>query len=165
MSFKPGDGVFSFDVRKSRECRKWMISQSIYMWVAKLLYILQLQPLSYLHCRLFGAKIGMNVFLGGYLFDPWAIEIEDDVVGGGLTLVFGHAVEYDFENRRAIITISKTKISKASCTGANSVVMTGSTMEEESVLGALSLLVKNRSSEFQKAYGGVPGKEIKPRVK
>jgi non-ribosomal peptide synthetase-like protein len=106
--------------------------------------------------RLMGMRIGRNVVINTCnLFDYDLIEIGDDSFLGGDAVVIGHAGE------GGRLKLRPVRIGKGCTVGQSSVVFPGATMEDRSVLGALSLLPKGRTLPAGTVWGGNPLQEIR----
>ncbi|MDY6906247.1 MAG: hypothetical protein SWH61_16370 [Thermodesulfobacteriota bacterium] len=153
-------GLYPMDSRKSRNMKKWLLTQAIYRPVHQVLVALSLYPLKMLHLRLFGAKIGRGVTIEGILLDPCLIEVGDNTMVGGYTYVFGHSFELVPGKKDFRCILAKTRIGGNCGIGSGCIVMCGGQMEDQSFLAAHSILLKNRTLETGGYYGGVPAKLI-----
>jgi non-ribosomal peptide synthetase-like protein len=105
--------------------------------------------------RAMGAKIGRNVMINSCnLFDFDVLEIGDDAFIGGDAVVIGHAGE------AGLLRIRPVRIGARCTVGQSSIVFPGATMEERSVLGALSLLPKGRTLPAGTVWGGNPLRQL-----
>jgi acetyltransferase-like isoleucine patch superfamily enzyme len=82
------------------------------------------------------------------------MEIGDNTMIGGRSLITGHLAEDK-------LIIKKVKIGKNCLIGGESFIMPGVTIEDNVVVGAKSLVTKNKKLEKGKIYAGIPAKEIK----
>ena len=128
---------------------------ALYYPAYKLLNIFVLPPIKSFFLSLIGCKIGKNVFLAGeeWISDPCVIEIGDNAMIGGRALITGHLAEDK-------LIIKKIKIGKNCLIGGDSFIMPGVTVEDNVVVGAKSLVTKNKKLEKGKIYAGVPVKEL-----
>jgi len=102
-----------------------------------------------------GARIGRGVLLNSCnLFDFDLIEIGDGAFVGGDAIIIGHAGE------AGMLKIRRVRIGARCTVGQSSIVFPGATMEEGSVLGALSLLPKGKTLPAGTVWGGNPLREI-----
>ena len=105
--------------------------------------------------RVMGARIGRNVLINSCnLFDFDLIEIGDNAFVGGDAVIIGHVGE------KGLLKIRPVRIGARCTVGQSSVVFPGATMEEGSVLGALSLLPKGKTLPRGTVWGGNPLHEI-----
>jgi len=105
--------------------------------------------------RMMGARIGRNVLINtSNIFDFDLIEIGDSAFIGGDAVIIGHVGE------RGLLRIRPVRIGPRCTIGQSSVVFPGATMEEGSVLGALSLLPKGKTLPAGTVWGGNPLREI-----
>ena len=105
--------------------------------------------------RMMGARIGRNVLINtSNIFDFDLIEIGDSAFIGGDAVIIGHVGE------RGLLRIRPVRIGPRCTVGQSSVVFPGATMEEGSVLGALSLLPKGKTLPAGTVWGGNPLREI-----
>jgi len=112
-------------------------------------------PLLNAFFRMMGARIGKNVLINtSNIFDFDLIEIGDDTFIGGDAVIIGHVGE------RGLLRIRPVRIGPRCTVGQSSVVFPGATMEEGSVLGALSLLPKGKILPAGTVWGGNPLREI-----
>ncbi|HEY7727159.1 MAG TPA: DapH/DapD/GlmU-related protein [Candidatus Eisenbacteria bacterium] len=106
--------------------------------------------------RAMGAKIGRDVLINTCnMFDFDLLEIGDGTFIGGDAVVIGHLGE------DGLLKIRPVRIGKRCVVGQSSVVFPGATMEDGSVLGALSLLPKGRTLPAGTVWGGSPLREIR----
>ena len=141
---------------KDKTAVKFIVSYALYFPTYKLLDFLSLSPIKILFLKMIGCKIGKNVVLGGdeWIFDPYVIEIGDNTTIGGRSLITGHVGE-------GHLIIKKIKIGSNCLIGGDCFIMPGVIIEDNVVLGAKSLVLKNQILEKGKFYGGIPAKEIK----
>lgn len=104
--------------------------------------------------RLAGAPIGRNCLLAGDISDPLLIEIGDNCVIGGQSMVVSHAIE---GNK---LTLQRTVLQDNVTVGAGSVISAGAVLENDVMLGSLSFVKKGQTLEAKGIYGGVPARRI-----
>jgi acetyltransferase-like isoleucine patch superfamily enzyme len=138
----------------NKDVKNWLLSQLIYLPTAVILDFFHLYTLKTLHVQLFGGKVGKNVVMGGFVTDPSLIEVGDNTVVGGFSTIVGHSVE------RGKIYFKKVIIDKNCGVGIRATILAGARMEDGSLLGAHSLLVKNAKIPFKKTFGGVPARNL-----
>ncbi len=107
--------------------------------------------------RLTGMKIGKNVSVSAMVyfdfFWPELIEIKDNsLIGFGCTILAHEFLISEYRTGKVIIE-------KNVLIGANSTVLAGITIEENSVVGAMSLV--NSDVPAKTFFAGVPAKMIK----
>jgi non-ribosomal peptide synthetase-like protein len=106
--------------------------------------------------RAMGARIGRNVIINTCnLFDFDVLEIGDQAFIGGDAVVIGHAGE------SGLLRIRPVRIGARCTVGQSSIVFPGATMEDHSVLGALSLLPKGRTLAAGTVWGGNPLRQLR----
>jgi acetyltransferase-like isoleucine patch superfamily enzyme len=135
---------------------KFIVSYALYFPTYKVIDFLSLSPIKILFLKMIGCKIGKNVVLGGdeWIFDPYVTEIGDNTTIGGRSMVLGHIGE-------GHLIIKKTKIGNNCLIGGDCFIMPGVIIEDNVVLGAKSLVLKDQILQKGKFYAGIPAKEIK----
>ena len=154
LSLKYNEGIYGKSL-EDKTAFKFALYFALYYPTYKLLNIFVLPPLKSFFLSLIGCKIGKNVFLAGeeWISDPCVIEIGDNTMIGGRALITGHLAEDK-------LIIKKIKIGKNCLIGGDSFIMPGVTIEDNVVVGAKSLITKNKRLEKGKIYAGVPAKEL-----
>jgi len=115
-------------------------------------------PVLNLFYRLMGAKIGRNVMINTCnMFDFDLVTIGDGAMLGGDCVIIGHVGEGGMLRLRPITIGPRCTV------GQSSIIFPGAVMEEGSVLGALSLLPKDRRLPAGTRWGGNPLVELPPR--
>lgn len=147
----PGDYPFisSYAIR-------WAFVGSL-VGLAKILILSHLKGMPALNTfyKAMGARIGRNVLINSCnLFDFDVLEIGPDAFIGGDAVVIGHAGE------GGILKIRPVKVGSRCTIGQSSIVFPGATMEDRSILGALSLLPKGRTLPAGTVWGGNPLRQI-----
>ena len=137
-----------------KNVRKWLFSLVLYLPAAVILDFFHLYPLKTLQVRLFGAKVGRKVVMGGLVLDPCLLEVGDNTVIGGFSTIAGHAVE------RGNISFRKVRIGRNCGVGIRAVILPGASLEDGSMLGAQSLLPKMSVIPAHQTYGGVPARNL-----
>jgi len=153
IGFRSREGDYPFI---SSYAIRWAFLGSL-VGLAKLLILDHLKGMPVLNAffRMMGARIGRNVLINSCnLFDFDLIEIGDDSFIGGDAVIIGHVGE------RGLLKIRPVRIGARCTVGQSSVVFPGATMEEGSVLGALSLLPKGKTLPAGTVWGGNPPREI-----
>ena len=153
IGFRSREGDYPFI---SSYAIRWAFLGSL-VGLAKILILDHIKGMPLLNgfYRLMGARIGRNVMINSSnLFDFDLIEIGDDAFIGGDAVIIGHVGE------RGLLRIRPVRIGSRCTVGQSSVVFPGAVMEEDSVLGALSLLPKGKTLPRGSVWGGNPLREI-----
>jgi len=155
MNLKYEEGEYGKSLR-DKTAFKYALYFALYYPTYRLINIFVLPPIKSFYLSMIGCKIGKNVFLAGeeWIADPCVIEIGDNTMIGGRALITGHLAEDKLK-------IKKVKIGKNCLIGGETFIMPGVTIEENVVVGAKSLVTKNKRLEKGKVYAGIPAKEIK----
>ena len=146
-------GFHPLDLSNKDVCH-WLLTLVLYLPAAVILDFFHFYPLKTFHIRLFGGKIGENVVLGGLVLDPSLLYIGDSSVIGGFSTIQGHSVE------RGKIFFGKVTIGKDCGVGIRATILPGSILEDGSLLGAQSLLLKNSKIPINGTFGGVPARNL-----
>jgi len=135
---------------------KFIESYALYFPTYKVIDFLNMPPIKALFLKMIGCKVGKNVVLGGgeWIFDPCVTEIGDNTTIGARSMVLGHIGE-------GHLIIKKTKIGNNCLIGGDCFIMPGAIIEDNVVLGAKSLVLKNQILQKGKIYAGIPAQEIK----
>lgn len=139
--------------------RNWLATHIIYIPTAVTLDLFHLYPLKAIHIWMFGGKLGKDVVVGGLITDPSLLEVDSNTNIGGFSLILGHAVE------RGKIVFAKVHIGKSCGVGVKSIILPGTILEDNTFLGAQSLLSKYKTIPEGEKYGGIPAKKIHSRSK
>ena len=144
---QPGDYPFV-----SLYALRWAVIGS-FVGLAKVVILRHLlgMPLLNQFYRLMGARIGRDVVINSCnIFDFDLLEIGDGTLLGGDCVVIGHVGE------QGMLRLRPVSIGKGCTVGQSSVVFPGAVMEDGTVLGALSLLPKDRRLPAGTRWGGNP---------
>ena len=135
---------------------KFVLSYALYFPTYKVIDFLNISPIKVLFLKMIGCKIGKNVVLGGdeWIFDPYVTEIGDHSTIGGRSIITGHIGE-------GHLIIKKISIGKNVLIGGECFIMPGAVIQDNVVVGAKSLVLKDQVLEKGKFYAGVPAREIK----
>lgn len=141
---------------KDKTAFKYTLYFALYYPTYKLINIFVLPPIKSFYLSLIGCRIGKNVFLAGeeWIADPCVIEIGENTMIGGRALITGHLAEDK-------LVIKRVKIGKNCLIGGESFIMPGVKIEDNVVVGAKSLVTKDKVLKSGKVYAGLPAKEIK----
>jgi non-ribosomal peptide synthetase-like protein len=151
--FRSREGDYPF---VSSYAIRWAFLGSL-VGLAKILILDHIKGMPILNAfyRVMGAHIGKNVLINSSnLFDFDLLSIGDDSFIGGDAVIIGHVGE------RGVLRIRPVRIGARCTVGQSSIVFPGATMEEGSVLGALSLLPKGKTLPAGTVWGGNPLREI-----
>jgi len=105
--------------------------------------------------KLFGARIGRNVALGGRIADPSLVSVGSDAILGHNSVITPHAIT------SGQIILREVKIGRAATVGVNVVLMAGVEIGEGAIVtsgAVVSLNTKIPPGEF---WGGIPARKIK----
>ena len=152
VRYKEGDYVSTI---KDKISFKFILSYALYFPTYKVIGFLNMPPIKVLFLRMIGCKIGKNVALSAdeWIFDPYVTEIGDNTVIGARTIISGHIGE-------GHLIIKKIKIGKNVLIGGDCFIMPGAVIEDNVILGAKSLVLKDQILKKGKIYAGIPAKEI-----
>ncbi len=153
VRYKEGDYVSTI---KDKISFKFILSYALYFPVYKVVGFLNMPPIKVLYLRMIGCKIGKNVSLSAdeWIFDPYVTEIGDNTIIGARSIILGHIGERH-------LVIKKTKIGKNVLIGGDCFIMPGAIIEDNVILGAKSLVLKDQILKKGKIYAGIPAKEIR----
>jgi acetyltransferase-like isoleucine patch superfamily enzyme len=103
-----------------------------------------------------GCRIGKDTFVGTTrMWDVDLIEIGDNCVIGGNVAINAHTVEGMYGVMRAV------KIGNNVSIGADTMILPGTVIEDNVIVGANSLVPKESHLARDSVYGGVPVKKIR----
>ncbi len=100
--------------------------------------------------RLFGTKVGRRVVLYEGYIDPEFVEIGDDTMTSLHVCIFSHLIYHDK------LIIKKVKIGKRCIIGAHTLILPGTNIKDEVVLGANSFTKPEQVLESNLIYIGMP---------
>lgn len=149
------EGTYEYSVRDNNAFI-WMLVCQLYTPMRKFLEIIPLGGLQRTYLCLLGMKIGQNTLVGGVIKDPCLTEVGDNTTIGEYAVVYAHM--HDYEKRT--ITFQKIRIGKGCTIGAGALLMPGTTIEDQVMVGAGALVVKNTLLTSGKRYGGNPAREL-----
>ena len=108
--------------------------------------------------RMLGVKTGNGiVFIGGRLWEPHRITIEEGAMIGDEAMLIPHAHIVTSENT---LILGRIEIKKGAMIGARSVLMPGVSVGENSMVNAMSLVPMNTKIPPYEIWGGNPAKKI-----
>jgi len=105
--------------------------------------------------KLFNAKIGNDVALGGHLVDQQLITIGNEAILGQDSVITAHTIN------SGSITLAHVNIGNRVTIGVHAVLMSGVTIGEDSIITAGSVVTPNTQIPTKELWGGVPAKKIK----
>jgi acetyltransferase-like isoleucine patch superfamily enzyme len=134
---------------------KFILSWALYFPTYKVIGFLNLPPIKVAFLRMIGCKIGKNVVLAGdeWIFDPYVTEIGDNTTIGARSLLTAHIGE-------GHLIVKKIRIGNNVLIGGECFIMPGVTIEDNVVVGAKSLVLKDTVLKAGRRYAGVPVHEI-----
>lgn len=106
--------------------------------------------------RLYGARVGREVAIGGWIDDPWMVAVGDGAVLGNGSLVSGNVLS---DGR---LVLGRVEIGARALVGANAVVLPGCRLGEGATLQVGSLLVPNSVVGAGEVWKGNPARPWKP---
>ena len=117
--------------------------------------LLRATPLWTLYHRLNGARLGRRVYVNScQLADHNLLEFGDDVVIGADVHLSGHVVE------SGIVKTAPVRLGRGVTIGVGSVIGIGVVVEQDTQVGALSVVPKHRRLDAHAVYGGVPVRRL-----
>ncbi len=105
--------------------------------------------------KLFGAKIGRDIALGGDLVDPYLIQVGDYAILGHNSVITAHAITSGH------IMLREVRIGRGATVGVHVVVMPGVEIGEDAVVTAGSVVAMNTRIPPAELWGGIPARKIK----
>ncbi|KAA0005587.1 MAG: hypothetical protein FE038_00020 [Thermoplasmata archaeon] len=153
FKIKYEEGIYEMSLRDS-VFFKFALFSALYYPLSKILKLFSLEPIRILFMRLLGARIGKNTLIVGEIDDPPLVEIGDNTVIGGHTVILSHIGEEK-------LILKKVRIGRNCLIGGAAYIMPGVVMEDYSVLGAKSLATKNQVLKKGRIYVGIPAREKK----
>jgi len=103
--------------------------------------------------RLFGARIGANVAMGGAIDDPWLVFVGDGCVLGNSSLVAGNVIA------NGKIVLGRVSIGAGATIGVNAVVLPGTDVGERALLVGGSILPPGTKIPPGEAWRGNPARK------
>jgi serine acetyltransferase len=142
---------------ESKEELIWMIYTCFWLTYFFPLKNINIVPvyLSPISNRLLGGKMHLNSFSAGLLLDPHLIIIGEGSFIGNRAILIPHYQE------GIKLGHKKITIGKNVTVGANSVILPGTTIDDNAIIGAMSLVAKNSHIRTGEVWAGVPARKIK----
>jgi acetyltransferase-like isoleucine patch superfamily enzyme len=155
LRLKYTEGVYETTI-KDKTSFKFILSYALYFPTYKVIGFMNMPPVKVLFLKMIGCKIGKNVVLAAdeWIFDPYVTEIGDNTTIGGRAIITGHIGE------GGRVYIKKVKIGNMVLIGGDVMIMPGVTIEDNVIVGAKSLVLKDQVLKQGKMYAGVPAREI-----
>lgn len=146
------EGVFSIN---SSEMKSWISAQLVLNMIG-LLRNLQIPSsvLRRLYHNTFKTRFGNVLVYAGFV-EHSLVDIGENVIIGNNSEVWGHMIE------GGQITIKRVRIGNNVTIGAKSVIMPGVEVGQGTIIGACSLVPKNKKLEPNSLYVGTPVRKIK----
>jgi acetyltransferase-like isoleucine patch superfamily enzyme len=140
---------------KDRTSFKFVLSYALYFPTYKVIGFLNIPPIKVLFLKMIGCKIGKNVVLAGdeWIFDPYVTEIGDNTTIGARSIITGHIGE-------GHLIVKKIQIGNNCLIGGDCFIMPGVIIEDNVIVGAKSLVLKDQVLKTGKMYAGIPAHEI-----
>ena len=138
---------------------KWAFVSSLYLLIRfTFINFILLTPFAPMLLRLLGAKVGKNVQVNSqFVFDATLLEIGDNTVVGGDSIIIGHVVE------RGLLKLKKVKIGKNVTIGSNATITPGCEIGDNAIIGAGAVLLKNTKVEPRSVWYGIPAENIRKK--
>ncbi|MEM0492423.1 MAG: acyltransferase [Candidatus Thermoplasmatota archaeon] len=159
FNIRYNEGVYEYSTSDSNSFR-WMITCQLYTPIRKILEIIPLPGIKYLHLKMLGMHIGENTLIGGVIKDPCVTEIGKNTTIGEYAILYAHMHDYS----KQILTVQKIKIGDNCIIGAGAIIMPGVTMEDNSIVGAGAVVPKNHVLKTGKMYIGNPLEEREQKM-
>lgn len=105
--------------------------------------------------KLFGARIGKDIALGGHLVDPQFISIGDEAIIGQDSVITAHAIT------SGTLVLDPVVIGARATVGVNVVVMSGVRIGEGAIIAAGAVLPPNSIVPPGELWGGIPARKLK----
>lgn len=143
--FSMQDSVFQY----------WKLLTMLYMFGQRALFLVSFPPMIPVIARLFGAKIGKNVAIGGTIDTPFLVSIGDNSVLGFGSLISGNIV---FNDK---IIIGRVDIGANSTVGIYSVIMPNVRIGHNVLLVTNSVLIQGSEIPDNEIWKGHPARKWK----
>ncbi len=137
------------------QIRWWVLSNTSYdiaLNLTKLLFFHS--PIPNFFYKLFGMKMGKNLANFGYIYDPDAIEVGDNVLIGTYAILSGHYIN------KGKIYRGKVKVGNNSIIGASTIIAPGVKIEDNTEIFAHSLVLPFRKVTTGR-WAGIPIRPVK----
>lgn len=149
--FKPiSEGEFSMD---DSVFQYWKFLTMIHMFGERTLSLIAFPPFVPLIAKLFGAKIGQNVAIGGKIDSPFLVSIGENSVLGHGSLVSGNVIT---DNK---IILGRVRIGNNTTLGVFSVVMPNTVLGNHATLVTGSVVVQGSVVPDKESWKGNPARK------
>lgn len=145
-TYRPGDAAYA---RWQRVVVVAMLGQ----WILRPFAPPILRPLV---ARLYGARLGAGVIIGGAIDDPWMVAVGAGAVIGHEALVSGNT------QTGGRLILGQVEIGPGAVIGAHAVVMPGCTLGANAQLGIGAVLVPGTTVGAGESWRGNPARPWKP---
>lgn len=143
-------GEFSFE---NSNFTYWKLLTMIHYFGFRSLFLFHIAPMMPLLLRLYGAKVGSNVAIGGILDSPYLITLEDNCVIG-----YGAIVSANIHTNGKTI-IGPVRVGEGSTVGVYSLVMPNTTVGKGAVLAPHSILTLGSQVPEFESWKGHPARK------
>ena len=156
LGFKPG--VYSVS---SSVFVRWTVYAGLHLWLVYLvLPFLRGNNWIKVYLRIAGAKVGRGAFLNTqHFYDPYLLEIGDDVVIGGEATLTCHL----FEGGR--LHLGKIILGESTAVGAHAYLTPGTTTGKNSKIGMNTVLQRNTTVRNGETYLSLPSMSLRQAVR
>jgi len=158
IKYKPGKYEYTY---KNKNAFRWIVVCSLYTPCRKMLEIFPMGRIKNIYYKLLGMKIGKNTLVGGVIKDPCLTEFGDNATMGEYACVYGHIHNMEKET----IEMKKVVVGNNCIIGAGAFIMPGAVLEDDVIVAAGAVVIKDQVLKKGRTYGGVPAKEIKKKNK
>ncbi len=146
------DGKYS---KKSYEYHRLGVRHAYYR-----VYTDLLRPINFVKSfsalyKLFGAKIGEEVYVGSIILNPERLEIGDNCFLGNNATLTGHIFEGDY------VILKKIKIGNSVTIGTNSTIFPGVEIGDNAVIGAMAIIPFGKKIPKNSVWIGAKPKRLK----
>jgi len=140
---------------------RWLINAGLHLWLVNLvLPFMRGNNWIKIYLRIAGAKVGKQTFVNtSDIYDPYLLEIGDNVLIGGEAFINCHLYENGFLNLGKIVVAEGTTI------GAKAYLTPGTTTGRNSTIGMYTYLRRNTSMKDNDALITPPGMNIRQVVR
>lgn len=135
---------------------KWVLGSGLHLLVkVTFMDFLMLSPFLNTWLRCMGAKLGEGVMINSkYVHDVSLLEIGDGTVVGGEAAISCHAVEHNH------LILRRIQIGRKCLIGQRTILMPGVTIEDEAVIGAQAMVLKNERVPAGETWVGIPAHKL-----
>lgn len=105
--------------------------------------------------KLFGARIGRDIALGGHLVDPQFISISDEAIIGHNSVITAHTIT------SGTLILKPVKIAARATVGVHAIIMSGVEIGEGAIITPGAVVRPDTIIPPGEMWGGVPAKRLK----